>query len=34
MTKFLDYFYDSGIQIEIGAHIHQYRRTKPMNRGA
>lgn len=30
--KFLDYFHDSDVQIHLGAHIHQYRRSKPMNR--
>lgn len=34
MAKFLDYFSDSDIQIVLGAHIHQYRRTKPLTREA
>lgn len=32
MAKFLDYFHEIGVNIYFGAHIHQYRRTKPINR--
>ena len=32
MARFIDYFHEAGVQIYIGAHIHQYRRTKPINR--
>lgn len=32
MSRFLDYFHEVGVQLYVGAHIHQYRRTKPMSR--
>lgn len=30
--KFIDYYHNYGVNIQLGAHIHQYRRTKPINR--
>ena len=34
MAKFLDYFTEYGVQLNLGAHIHQYRRTLPLKRSA